>query len=399
MKKLLLLTFLVLSGVAMGDMQVICRLNAGANASLLAAKYNLKYLDNSFFAPFYLFSTSASEHDNSLRQLRLDPEVAWVEDDVNIDGPNVQKGSVIGAVGDFSVLYAENTQPLLQVKWNSTLVNQPGRLVRMAILDTGLSPYQPSVWSHVFTYINLVEPNTAPYDLPPANSKMFPAAVGHGTMVAGIAAMVAPKVQLVIVRVADTNGVSTTWRLIKGLAFATGTHCEVANISLGSPNEIPSLEDVLGWTEQQGLLVVAPDGNMDTDPAESPARLETVVAVAGVDPTDHKASFSNWDGRTLCSAPATGIKSMWWNGHMAAWSGTSFAAPFVSAAIADAMRKLPYRSPEEIRRVIRSSGDPIDSLNPAWAGQLGTRLNVAKLESAISQLPADEPPGWEHGHN
>ena len=207
-------------------------------------------------------------------------------------------------------------------------------------------------------------------------------------MVAGIVDQIAPKVRLVIAKVADSDGNATAWSLIQGLAFAVTHGAEIANVSLGSPNQIAALTDVMDWCESNHLLVVAAIGNSNLREAFYPARISKVVCVAGLNPDDTKADFSNWEGSVRSSAPATGIVSQWWDGEMGVWDGTSFAAPMVAASLADCLRR--KSGPvvlNTLRDAVKSSGGDLDALNPDYRGELGTLLDFQNLNAVLGSFP------------
>lgn len=392
MKKLLILLLSCLAPLALAGSQIICRVQPTASPWVLAAKYHVTVLDTGYNAPFVLFGAPAGADLSTLENnMSADPGFVWVETDESLSAPETEsKGSSIAAIGDWKAVYSLNKGALAQVNWSAPMAQAYGRKVRVAILDTGLSPKQPLLWGKVVFSVNLVETKQPATDWPrheDSNANgVFDEATGHGTMVAGIINMMAPQAQLVVVRVADSDGTSTAWRIIKGLTYAVAEHAEVANVSLGSVQDIVALDDVLDWTDQHGLLICAPDGNNDRAPALFPAQYPGVLAVAGVDPFDHKASFSNWDLNSISAAPATGVKSFWWDGTLGVWSGTSFAAPFVAGAIADALKRVSPVAPADVLTVVRQSGKPIDRLNPLYAGRLGSMLDAQALETAMLQF-------------
>jgi thermitase len=204
-------------------------------------------------------------------------------------------------------------------------------------------------------------------------------------MVAGIVDQIAPKTKLLIAKVADSDGNATSWSITEGLAFAVTHGAEVANVSLGSPTQISALSDVMDWCEASHLLVVSPIGNSNLRQAFFPARISKVVCVAGLNPDNTKAAFSNWEGSTRSSAPATGIVSQWWNGQMGVWSGTSFASPMVAAALADCLRRTSSSvSLNTMRDAIEDSGKDIDAVNNSYRGELGTLLDHRRLNSVLT---------------
>ena len=83
-------------------------------------------------------------------------------------------------------------------------------------------------------------------------------------------------------------------------------------------------------------------------------------------------------------APGTGIKSFYWNGTMAVWSGTSFASPIVAAGAAIALEyvKNPY-AVDVLRDLIASTGTNVDPLNPQFADGIGRKLHILRLVQAV----------------
>lgn len=372
----------------------ICRLTDGADVERIARSYRLALIDRAPNAPFVLFQTKFAGDYHLVQDLmRLDPEVVWVEDDAVIETPEGQaaKGGTIAAVGGIDGLYDMNDGFLDQINWNEGLANAEGRQVTVAVLDTGLSPHQAELWTRVIASVNYVEKGGPAHDLPygtDSNANGYPdEGAGHGTMVAGMLSILAPKVDLAIARIADSDGHSSAWLVVKGLAFAVNSGAEVANISLGSIPQIIALSDTMNWCEEKNLLVVAPVGNDDADRARYPARITKVAAIAGLLPDDTKAPFSNWDGLTNSCAPSTGLIGPWWDDeYYAIWSGTSFASPMAAAGIANALRRTTPKDAGDLEDALQASGKNIDHLNSPYADQLGTKLDFVNLDVAIRSL-------------
>ena len=390
MKNLRLCLFLFLgvlaSGLASAQTNLICRLAPGTDPAVLAKKYGIALLDSTPNAPFALFDGS---NDASSSQLQSDSSVVWVEDDESIGSPEDQskgkpsKGGGLPAVGSRSGLQKINKNLLKQIDWSSNIALSTGRTVRVAILDTGLGQKQTVLWAKVDASMNAVEPGQPAYDMPQgtdSNGNGIPdEAVGHGTMIAGIIDQIAPQVRFTIARITDSDGMATGWHVIKGLAFAVTSKAEVANLSLGALNNIPALSDVMDWCLANNLLVVAPIGNNGMHVACYPAKVDGVVCVGGVDAINQRAIFSNWHSRCAVSAPAVGFASQFWDGGLAIWSGTSFAAPVVAASIAEALRHTTPTPTETSSRAIVSTGNVLSRLNPYYRNQMGVLVDFTRL--------------------
>ncbi len=385
LKSFLLFSSFALASLASADVHVICRLAPGTPANLVGASYGLALLDTTAGAPFALFSATDQTASTAARNAMLtDPRVLWSEDDNPITSPEGQKGSTLPAVGDRALLQNANSFFLKQIRWNSVAAATRGRQVRVAILDTGLSPRIPALWSKVVDSANFVEGFGGAFDQPMGvdsnRDGIADRLTGHGSMVAGIVDQISPLSQLIIARVADSDGQASTWRLIKGLAFAAASGAEVANVSLGTLTQIPAMADVIDWTTTQSMTVVGAAGNNGVRGLCYPARVRNAIAVGGLNANATKASFSNWDGHIGVSAPAVGIASYDWTGGIAVWSGTSFSTPMASGAIAEYLRFSASKgSPSRISNALRSSVANIDRLNPTYKSSLGGLLDCTKL--------------------
>lgn len=394
MKWILALIGLLISGWAQADALLIARLAVGADPGIVAARYQISLVDLTEGAPFVLYNVPAPlSIEAIIAMMATDPDIVWSEDDRQAEMPENSsggKGSTIAVVGDLNALYGQNSAWLSQIHFDWPRNRFSKYRARVAILDTGVSPYQPILWGRVCASINLVEPGHPTYDLPylfdTGDSSAEPG-VGHGTMVAGLVAQMSPLSDLVIAKVADRFGHTTSWKLIKGLAFAVTNGAQVANLSLGSVGPIQALRDVCDWVEAHNVVLVASIGNNSADMALAPADYSKVICVAGVDPTDHKASFSNWNSSADVCAPSTGIKSFWWDGTLGIWSGTSFAAPIISGSIAAGLTLRGFPADvATIRSAVHNSGANIDLLNPAYSGKLGRRIDYHALRLAIRNL-------------
>jgi hypothetical protein len=379
-----LVVVLAAAGIAASsnaEVGLIVRLAPGGSPTAIATKYGIPLVDTAPGAPFAYYLVPEGKAGDKI-QLRVshDKTVVWAEDDAQLATPEGQKGSTLPAVGDRLALYQQNTAMLAQINWNQTLAFTPGRIVKIAVLDTGLSPNQPELWNKVDASMNAIEPGSPAYDIPQGHDSngdgLIDNMTGHGTMVAGILDQISPLSRLVVARVADSDGIATGWNVIKGLAFAVTSEAEVANISLGTLDRVPALSDVMDWVEDEGLLVVASIGNNGAKAATFPAKISKVVCVAGLLPDDSKAPFSNWEGTCDVSAPATGIASQSWEGRMGVWSGTSFASPMAAAVAADALRHSTGRlDPDLLRDAFAEFGTNIDAANSRFRQQLGLKLN------------------------
>ena len=230
--------------------------------------------------------------------------------------------------------------------------------VTVAVLDTGLSSRHP--WFPRNTWEGVDEDVDDRLDSD--NDYELDAQAGHGTFIAGIVRQHAPGARLMVGRVLGSDGVCDEVELLQSLhalragCAAVKRRIGVLNLSLGAYtwNNLPPAE-VARAIEQLGAetVVVAAAGNNGSDRVFWPAAFEPVVAVGAIASDGQgRAAFSNhgpwvdaWaPGEQVASSfvtfdgpdderPGADIDSDCFTGF-ATWSGTSFAAPRVAAALA-----------------------------------------------------------------
>ncbi len=133
----------------------------------------------------------------------------------------------------------------------------------------------------------------------------------------------------------ETKVAATTESLIYALDWMVQQKVQVINMSLSGPSN-PLLEIAIKKVLAKGIMIVAAVGN--AGPTASllyPAAYSGVVAVTAVD-KEHNVYWRANRGRHVAfSAPGVNIPAAHAGGGYQARSGTSIAAPFVSAILAD----------------------------------------------------------------
>jgi thermitase len=235
----------------------------------------------------------------------------------------------------------------------------------VAELDTGVDPTHPVLSSHLamggYDYIS----HTATI----SDVAGGPAS-GHGTFVAGLIAQVAPAARILPFRVLDSNGLGTVANVADAIETAVNDGVRVINMSMGTPIPSATLHHAILYAQQHDVVVVASAGNQDTSTPQYPAGWSGVVAVAGTDQNDQRASFSNFGPWISVSAPAVNLYSTYPNGF-AYGSGTSFAAPLVSGEAALLRSAQPTLTSTNVDDAIAQGSVDINDLNPACEDMLG----------------------------
>ena len=173
---------------------------------------------------------------------------------------------------------------------------------------------------------------------------------GHGTHVAGIIAAragngvggagLAPGAQLMIVKVLDAHRSGTAAGLAEGIRYALAHGATIINTSVNGDGTSRALQAALASADAAGALVVASAGNdgrdIDADPSYPASYPDpSIVAVGSVGLGGMLSSFSNHGPTAVdIAAPGEDILSTASDGTYELRSGTSMAAPFVSATLA-----------------------------------------------------------------
>ena len=220
---------------------------------------------------------------------------------------------------------------------------------RVAILDTGFADdsLRPAA-------LSAVRADKAHWERPDedGDAELDPAA-GHGTFIAGIIERLAPGCDLLIERVLSTYGDGDEVAIARRIDALVG-QVDVFNLSFGgyAVQQMRVLRAAVRRAQTAGAIVVASAGNDATCRPSYPAALPGVIGVGAVGP-DGPAPFTNFGPWVRASAPGVDVVSSFFSSFQgpaqppspggtdpddfaewAMWSGTSFAAPVVVAALA-----------------------------------------------------------------
>jgi subtilisin family serine protease len=221
-----------------------------------------------------------------------------------------------------------------------------GKGLTIFVLDTGIAGRTPiKVQSR---------PGGLDAEVPDEDGdKLRDHAAGHGTHVAGLIARTAPGAQIVARRLLKTPvGMTTEIESAQAIVDAGKAGAHLINGSFGGATlfDAPPLvtERALA-TLAPGTVVVASAGNNGSERPSWPAACKGVVAVAAVGAREPgsawlRTDFTNYGRWVDCCAPGVAVASTFlvtrgladkppFKGF-AKWSGTSFACPQVTAAIA-----------------------------------------------------------------
>ncbi|MBV8729554.1 MAG: S8 family serine peptidase, partial [Acidobacteriia bacterium] len=156
---------------------------------------------------------------------------------------------------------------------------------------------------------------------------------GHGTMVAGVIHLVAPRAFLMPLKAFQANGYGYTSDILRAIYYAVSHGARVLNMSFSMQQWSLELGLALDYANTVGAICVASAGNSSSSSAVYPAAYSNVIAVASTDNYDNRSSFSNYGSWVWVAAPGEGVVTTYpWGAYAAVW-GTSFSAPLVSGTV------------------------------------------------------------------
>ncbi|MEK7067917.1 MAG: S8 family serine peptidase, partial [Patescibacteria group bacterium] len=206
--------------------------------------------------------------------------------------------------------------------------------------------------------------------------------IHHGTLVAGIIGAVGDnnisgaginwKVKLMNLKVLETRGQGGLSPLTRAIYYAVNNGANVINISLVGDVDT-DVKKAIKYAYDKGVAVIAAAGNdrvaMNISPvypvcADAGEKENWVLGVSAIGKDHYLAPFSNTGSScidltapgvnvssTMRYAPGYGLDKLYGDN----WSGTSFAAPFVSGAAALIKSIQPTWGPKQIYEAILST--------------------------------------------
>lgn len=204
-------------------------------------------------------------------------------------------------------------------------------------------------------------------------------AYSHGTLCAGVIAVVAPDSMIMPLRVFDDQGDADLFTVAKAIRYAVNQGARVVNMSFGTLENSAAIQSAVDYAASKNVVLVASAGNNNTSAVQYPAASSGVLATGATDLFDRKASFSNFGNYVYVDAPGVNIFTAYPQGGYSMVSGTSFSAPII-AGTAALIRSMQADGVEE---GIAAGAVNIDEKNPRYVRQLGYgRIDVLQAVRA-----------------
>lgn len=283
---------------------------------------NLKHVYGKSIAGF-----AASLSAQQLKQLRQNPEIAYIEEDQMM---SISMGGPPGGGGG-----GGGTAPAQETPWGIDRVNggvnSAGKVAY--IIDSGIDADHPDLNVDVSRGFNAFTKGK--------DSNLSNDGNGHGTHVAGTVGAidnsegvigVAAGATVVPVKVLSGRGSGSNSGVIAGVNHVAGqSDCDAANMSLGGGFSQALNDAVIAASSNCPFALAA--GNESTNAAStSPASANgsNIYTVSSMTSTDNWSSFSNFGNPPVdFCAPGSSVLSTYPDGAYRTLSGTSMASPHV----------------------------------------------------------------------
>ncbi|NPC93456.1 S8 family serine peptidase [Bacillus sp. WMMC1349] len=240
-------------------------------------------------------------------------------------------------------------------KLQKLLVNKPLQNTVIAVVDTGVdhtlqdlsaSVEQESGFNYISRNGDAMDDN------------------GHGTHVSGIIAAAAdnhysmaginPHAKILPVKVLDRSGEGDTEKIAYGIIYAVDHGAKVINLSLGGPYS-RVIEYALKYAQSKNVTVIAASGNEGASELSYPASSKYTISVGATNQLALVSDYSNYGKGLDLVAPGSDIPSLVPDGNVTYMSGTSMAAPHVSAVAGLLISQNPSLKPNQVAKFLKET--------------------------------------------
>jgi Subtilase family len=222
-------------------------------------------------------------------------------------------------------------------------IGRCGTDVRIGVVDTGVDLAHPSLVGAKVTLRTVRSPDRAASDMDHGTAVISLLVGKAGSEVAGII----PGAHVLVADAFHGKGQGSTadvYDLIVGIDWLASEGVAVLNLSLSGPDN-GQLQRVIERVQDKGVLVVAASGRPDRSRMSGyPARYPGVIAVSAVDNRLRPSRLAMRGDHIAFAAPGAGIAVAQRPAGVRRVEGTSFAAPFVTAAYAVGLGRSHNRS-------------------------------------------------------
>ncbi len=323
--------------------------------------------NNLYFVEF----ENSIDTENALEALSTNPLVMYAEKDTVIDVSDEVALDVESEINANS--YSWGVSAIEADQFSDFVSKNSNSSVKVAVIDTGVDLRHPFLKDRLLSNgkdFGDGDNDPSPYVY---IGDEYVATVSHGTHVSGIIADCTRNTNISIlpIKVLDNNLTLSTSGIISALYYARDNGCSVINCSFGTTIGIDEVQDqVMREVINSGVSIVASAGNdrkrallypldysASTD-NKSPAHMSECIVVAALDSNLNYAPYSCYGSSIDVAAPGDAIFSTYPRQYKSGYgymSGTSMAAPHISASAALIKALNPSYSPAQIEKTLTST--------------------------------------------
>ena len=304
------------------------------------------------------------------------------------------------------ILFDMPDDTLYDSQWNYTMIRGEyarlaevtGKNVRVAVLDSGINKdHLDFVGADIEDGKNFSKNSET--DL--VDPDDMTDGMGHGTKVVSILAAqtdnkrgmcgIAPDVTIVPLRCFNDKGAGNDLMAAQAIYAAVDDYdCDIINMSFGQKTSTTYFEAAVKYAHEKGVIVVGAAGNFGGTDYYYPAAYDEVVGVAMVGQDGLWNADSQHNDQVTVAAPGSGVLAVNYQntGGYVYTSGTSFAAPAVSALAALVLQADSSVTPAEFMTLLQETA--VDKGEEGYDNYYG--YGIIDVESALKAVGTELTP-------
>lgn len=239
---------------------------------------------------------------------------------------------------------------------DSDLGSCDSKNIRIGILDSGISEHSD---------LDVAEEICLIPDYREDNCGFYHDLSGHGTGIAGVVGAkengegvigICHGAELYSIQVLSSDNTAPISRIVNGINWAVENNIDVLNISISTEVDSQILHNAIINAYNNGMIIIASAGNT-AGSTEYPAKYDEVISVGSVDGQGNISSFSAHDEYVDIYAPGEGVVTTGVLNGYTAVSGTSIAAPHVTAAAAKILAKDNTKNAQFVKELLKKASN------------------------------------------
>lgn len=193
---------------------------------------------------------------------------------------------------------------------------------------------------------------------------------GHGTNVAGVMvatynnskgiAGLAYRSKLITAKAFDATGNAESDDIANAIVYCAMNGAKVINFSFGDYYDSPIMHSAIKFAYSMGCVLVASSGNESKGNAHYPSDYSECIAVGGSTRKNIRWANSNYSNNLALIAPSENVLTCSTGFTYDYKSGTSLAAPYVTASAALVLSKYADLKPEEVKGILVQNASVVD---------------------------------------